>query len=113
MTPPYAPDYVLPILERAIAERNDERGTGGAARVAEELGCTDSLISQLRTGTYPSPARKYRQIVEKYGQETVNCPVVGEMPLERCSRERERPWSSANPTRRAFSQACPACKVKP
>lgn len=109
MTPPYNSDYVLPILERAIAERNDERGSGGAARVAEELGCTDSLISQLRTGNYPSPARKYLQIVEKYGKETVNCPVIGEISLERCSRERDRSWSATNPTRLALSQTCPVC----
>lgn len=109
--PPYTADYVLPILEKAIAERHNERNEGGAARVAEELGCTESLISQLRSGTYSNPARKYKQIVEKYGTETVLCPVIGEpITLERCSRERERPYSTANPTRRAFSQTCPECE---
>lgn len=110
MTPAYPADYVLPLLERAITERNDERGCGGAARVAGELGCTDSLISQLRTLSYPSPQKWYRRIVEKYGNETIDCPVVGEISLERCSRERERPWSSANPTRWALSQTCPVCE---
>lgn len=111
MTPVYQSGYVLPILERAIAERNDERGIGGAVKVASELGCTESLVSQLRAGTYSAPQKWYRKIVEKYGNETVQCPVVGEpIPLDRCSRERERPYSTVNPTRRAFSQTCPACE---
>jgi hypothetical protein len=113
MSPVYTSEYVLPILERAIASLNDERGNGGAAKVAVELKTSDSLISQLRAGTYPkSSAQKwYRLIVEKYGSETVHCPVIGEsLSLERCSRERDRPYSTANPTRRAFSQTCPECE---
>jgi hypothetical protein len=110
MTPIYTADYVLPILEKAIAARNDERGIGGASKVAEELGCTESLISQLRSSKYSNPARKYAQIVAKYGTETVLCPVIGDpISLDRCDRERERPYSTANPTRRAFSQTCPTC----
>lgn len=111
MSPAYTSDYVLPILEKAIAERNDERGVGGATRVADELGCSPSLISQLLSGTYPNPARKYRKIVEKYGYETVLCPVIGDsISLERCGKERERTYSTVNPTRVAFSQTCPTCQ---
>ena len=113
MSPVYDADYVLPILERAITERNDERGNGGAAKVAVELHTSDSLISQLRGGTYPksSAPKWYRRIVEKYGTETVLCPVIGvAITLDRCSIERERPYSTANPTRRAFSQTCPECE---
>ncbi|MDA8428907.1 MAG: hypothetical protein M0T70_06585 [Geobacteraceae bacterium] len=113
MSPVYKSDYVLPILERAIAERNDERGIGGAVKVANELDTSESMISQLRGGTYPpsSSQKWYRKIVEKYGKETVVCPVVGEaISLDRCSRERERPYSTVNPTRRAFSQTCPTCE---
>lgn len=113
MTPAaYSAGYVLPILEKAIAERNDASGKGGAAKIARELGCTESLISQLRKGTYSNPARRYRQIVEKYAGETVDCPVVGVIGLERCRIECEKPYSTTNPTRRAFSQTCPECAVR-
>lgn len=112
MSPAYQPDYVLPILERAISERNDERGKGGAAKVAVELGTSDSIISQLRAKTYPisSSQKWYRLIVEKYGNETVMCPVLGDsISLDRCTKEYEHPYSTANPTRRAFSRTCPEC----
>lgn len=113
MSPIYTSDYVLPILERAITERNDERGIGGAVKVAGELSTSESMICQIRKDTYPKSSiqKWYRKIVEKYGNETVVCPVVGEpISLERCSRERERPYSTVNPTRRAFSQTCPTCE---
>jgi hypothetical protein len=103
------------ILVKAIADRNDERGVGGAVKVAAELGCSSSLVSQLVSGDYPkSAARKWSVlIVEKYGQETVCCPVIGEISLERCRIERERPYSMANPTRGELSRTCPKCGGKP
>ena len=102
------------ILLQAIADRNDERGIGGAAKVAAELNTSSSLISQLVSGSYrASAARKWsRLIIEKYGNETVACPVIGEISLERCRIERERPYSMANPTRGELSRTCPKCGRK-
>ena len=104
----------LELLEKAIADRNDERGIGGAAKVAAELGTSDSLVSQLRAKSYPSKSspKWFRKIIEKYGNETIFCPVVGEIPLERCRVERERPYSIANPTRGELSRTCPKCGGK-
>ena len=112
MSPAYTREQALPILEQAVADRHDERGIGGAVKVAVELETSESMISQLRGGTYPrsSSQKWYRRIVEKYGSETVICPVVGQISLERCGRETERPYSMVNPTRRAFSQTCPTCE---
>jgi hypothetical protein len=102
------------ILMRAICDRNDARGIGGAAKVAAELGCTPSLISQLVSRSYPSSAaRKWsHNIIEKYGKETLHCPVLGEISLERCRVERERPYSLANPIRGELSRCCPGCRGK-
>jgi hypothetical protein len=105
----------LDLLEKAICARNDDRGVGGAAKVAVELGTSDSMISQLRGRSYPkrSASKWYLLIIEKYGQETVRCPVIGEISLERCRTERERPYSMANPTRGELSRTCPKCGSKP
>jgi len=100
------------ILAQAILERNDERGIGGSSKVAAELGCTPSLVSQLASGTYPSPRKWTPIIMEKYSNETVDCPVVGAISLERCRIERERPYSMGNPTRGELSRTCPKCGVK-
>ena len=110
-----SPEYVLGLLEKAIRERNDDNGIGGAAKVAAEMGISDSLVSQLRSKSYPKPERKfYPLIIELYGKETVDCPVIGiEIPLTRCRRERERPYSSANQTRVELSGTCPTCRHNP
>jgi DNA-binding transcriptional regulator YdaS (Cro superfamily) len=101
------------ILAQAIADRNDARGIGGSAKVAAELGCTASLVSQLASGVYKSPRKWTPLIIEKYGNETVACPVIGEITQDRCRAERERPYSMANPTRGELSRTCPKCGVKP
>jgi len=112
MSPNYTPEYVLPILERAIAERNDERGIGGAARVASELETSDSLICQIRKNTYPRSGLQkwYRKIVEEYGTDTVLCPGLDEpIALGQCAMYRKRPFASINPEWRRMYQACRAC----
>lgn len=108
---PYTSEYVLPILERAIAERHNGRGDGGASRVAEELGCTPSLITQLRNGTYPESGaiKWYRKIVALYGNETVTCPALGEIPLIRCVEERDKPAGAPSAAYARQRRACRAC----
>jgi hypothetical protein len=108
----YTAEYVLPILERAIAERHNERGDGGAARIAEELGCNPSLVTQLRNRTYPesSTAKWYRKIVEKYGSETVQCPTLGEIPLIRCAEEKNRPAGAPSAAYARQRRACKNCE---
>lgn len=101
------------VLHQAIVDRNDERGKGGNAKIAAELGCTPSLVSQLAAGTYPAPVKWHQKIIEKYCTETVPCPVIGEISIQRCKDERDRPYSMANPTRGELSRTCPTCKVKP
>lgn len=103
----------LQILKQAISDRNDERGLGGAAKVAAELDCTPSLVSQLVAEKYRSPDKWHHLIIEKYGAETVACRVLGEISLERCRRERERPYSMANPIRCELSRTCPTCGGNP
>jgi len=109
---PYTAEYVLPLLERAIAERHNERGEGGATRVAEELGCNPSLITQLRNSTYPqsSTPKWYRKIVEKYGNETIRCPALGEIPLIRCTDERNKPAGAPSAAYTRQRRACRSCE---
>ncbi|MBT0664739.1 hypothetical protein KI809_10550 [Geobacter pelophilus] len=87
------PEYVLGLLQRAVIERNNPKtGNGGQKRVGDELGCSGSLVNQLLSETYPNPEEKwYPLIVEHYGNETVQCPTLGEIPLIRCTEERNKP----------------------
>lgn len=109
---PYSAEYALPILERAIADRNDERGLGGASRVAEELGTSPSLISQLRTGDYNDGRGQkwYQKIVAHYGHETVQCPTLGEIPLIRCDEEKALPPGSPSASYVHQRRTCKHCQ---
>jgi len=109
---PYTSDYVLPLLERAIADRNDDRGIGGATRVATELGAGISIISQLRSGSYPksSCAKWYLKIVQLYGSETLHCPTLGVISLNRCTEEKGRPAAAPNSDYVRQRRACSRCQ---
>lgn len=107
----YTAEYVLPILERAISERHNKRGVGGATRVANELGCKPSLVTQLRNRTYPESCTPpwYLVIVEKYGSETKHCPTLGEIPLIRCAEERNKPPGAPSAAYARQRRACKMC----
>ncbi|NJD38746.1 MAG: helix-turn-helix domain-containing protein [Geobacter sp.] len=107
-TPEYAA-YALELLEQAIADRHDETGKGGAARVAEEFGCSDALISQLRSKKHPNPARKYKEIIERYGIETVQCRTLGEISLQQCKTEKELPFAAPSADYVRQRHACRQC----
>lgn len=105
--------YALGLLNRAVAERNAPKtGTGGQVAVGRELGCSGSLINQLQSGDYPesSKGKWYRLIVERYGNETVDCPALGEIPLIVCAEERDKPTgiapSAAYVRQRQICQKC-------
>lgn len=102
---------VLAILEKAIAERNNASGKGGAARVAAELGCTQSLISQLRRRIYTDPARKYREIIERYGSDPdVACPTLGPITQGRCAEEKRLPFATTSAAYVRQRRACRQCE---
>ena len=91
------PENVLAILNRAVAERNDpQSGVGGQAEIGRELGCSSSLVCQLQSNDYPHPEKKwYPLIVERYGNETIQCPARGLIQLSDCADERGKPANIA------------------
>lgn len=102
----------LALLDRSVAERNDPKtGTGGQVAVGRILGCSGSLVSQLQSGTYPNPNKWYRLIVEHFGNETVQCPSLGEIPLIACAEERDKPSGIAPSAAYVRQrQACSKCE---
>lgn len=101
----------LELLDQAVLARNDETtGVGGQAAVGKILGCSGSLISQLQSVTYPSPAKWYRLIIEKFGNETVQCPYLGIIPLERCAEEKKAPFGAVSAAYARQRRACRTCE---
>lgn len=97
------------ILEQAIAERNDERGKGGAVKVARLLGITESALSTYRKGDYAAPHIILQKIREVFGNETVACPELGEITLAECSGHKKRQPTTDSFYARMY-RACQQCE---
>lgn len=83
----------------------------GQAEVARRIGKSDSAICQVLAGNYKgNPDNILALVEEQFGSATVNCPVLGEIPLKRCAENRRRPFAATNPTRVRLYRACKECK---
>ena len=94
---------LMTLLNQKVAETSQ-------AHVARLLGISDSAVSQLRSGTYKgAPDAILQRVREVFGDETVQCPVLGEIPLARCAEKRKLPFAATNPQRVALYRACQKC----
>ncbi len=96
----------MALLRKAVAE-------GGQAAVARRLGYSPSAVNQALKGTYAGSLENMMQrVAEEYGNETVICPVMGEIPLSRCAEERRKPFGATSPQRARLYLACQRCNVR-
>lgn len=94
----------LTLLLRTIEEK-------GQAATARALGVSASALSQIKTGSYGADMTHIlMKVSEIFGTETVNCPVMGMIPLRRCAAERRKPCAATSPQRVRLWQACRDCK---
>jgi len=94
----------LALLLRTIEEK-------GQAATARALGVSASALSQIRKGTYGADLTNIlMRVSEVFGTETVNCPVMGVIPLRRCAAERRKPCAATSPQRVRLWKACRNCR---
>jgi hypothetical protein len=97
------PDW-LAVLRDACKSRTQ-------AAIADEIGYSGAVVSQVLRGTYKGDLRAVQQKVEGALMGlTLDCPVVGELPRNRCLDYQRQPFASTNHLRVQFSRACPSCK---
>lgn len=83
----------------------------GLAEVAERIGYNKSAVCHVVKGSYKgNPARLLKAVEEKFSEEAVLCPVLGEIALYRCVEERNRPFAPTNPLRVRLARTCPKCR---
>lgn len=83
----------------------------GQSEVARRIGRSTAAINQVLHGNYKgNPERILERIAAEFGFETVDCPVMGEIPLARCTEERGKPFRATNPQRRRLFVACRECE---
>jgi len=78
--------------------------------VATDIGYSTTVVSQVLSGTYKGDLKAVQQKVEGALMGlTVECPVVGELPRNRCLEYQRQSFAATNHLRVQFSRACPGC----
>ena len=96
----------MSLLKEAVKDK-------GQAAVARELGYSPSAISQVVNGIYGGALDNFMErVAETYGNGTIVCPVMGEVPLRRCAEERKKIFSASSPQRVKLWLACRECEAR-
>lgn len=91
----------------------DECDRLSQAAVARRLGVSGALVNQVLKGTYKGNVSRIEELVRgTFMQETVFCPVMGEVSKRRCLDEQVRPFAPTNPQRVQVYRACKDCNHK-
>lgn len=76
-------------------------------QVAEHLGVSNAVISQALKQKYPGDISSLEKKVRgAFMGETVNCPVLGELDLNKCMQHQSEKMSAVNPLRVQLYRAC-------
>jgi hypothetical protein len=71
------------------------------------IGYSATVVSQVLSGTYPGDVRRVQAAVEEaLMAQTVDCPVVGDMPRQKCVEHQRAQRRQTNPMAVALYHAC-------
>lgn len=83
------------------------------SRAARLIGYSSAVVNQVLKGSYSGDLHRVEEAVRgALMGAVVDCPVVGEMPRNRCIdyQRRSGSFAATNPMRVMLSQACPRCE---
>lgn len=81
------------------------------ATVARRIGYSPTVVNQVLSGTYNGDLISVQAAVEGgLMASMVDCPVIGEIPRQRCIEHQRRPFTPTNPTNIQLYHACPLCE---
>ena len=96
------PDWVLMFADQC--DRSSVRA------VCDRIRYSHSVGSQILSKTYQGRLDKVEAAIRGgFMGATVQCPVLGELTLDKCLYHQGRKFAPTNPVRVALSRACPAC----
>ena len=79
--------------------------------IADRIGYSTAVVSQVLSGNYKGDTRAVQQKVEGALMGlTVACPVIGDLPRNRCLEYQRQPFAATNHMRVQFSRKCPTCR---
>jgi len=93
------PDWVMVFAEACNAQTR--------VKVAERLGYSPAVVSQVLNGTYAGDLQRVRGVIEgAFMASIVLCPVNGETPLDVCLKDQKRTPPFASSWRQQVFRAC-------
>ncbi|TDT88071.1 hypothetical protein DFO45_4860 [Azorhizobium sp. AG788] len=95
------PDWILALAEACA--RTTQTAT------AKQLGVSGSMLCQALANRYPGDMASLEQRVRgAFMGSTADCPVLGEIGMDRCLAEQKTPFSAASSVRGRLFRACRA-----
>jgi hypothetical protein len=109
IVPAAEPDWLRAL--KAEAERTSQ------AQVARRLGISASTVNQVLNGVYKADTGRVETLVRgELMNETVACPVLGDLSKRRCLDVQAQPFADTNPQRvqlyRACRHSCPFSSIR-
>lgn len=85
------------------------------AEIGREIGYSKSTLSLVLAGTYSGNTQAVAAAVRRrYLQQSIPCPVLGEIPQRDCRQWASRAYSSASPLTVSMYRACRSgCRHNP
>lgn len=88
----------------------DYTAAHGGKKAAEAIGYSRAVVSQVLSGKYAGDLSAVQQKVEGALMGlSVDCPVLGEIPRNRCLDYQRQGFAATNPIRVRLAQACLTC----
>ncbi|HEY4294545.1 hypothetical protein [Luteibacter sp.] len=80
------------------------------AAVARQISYSPTVVNQVLKGNYGGDLSAVQKAVEGALMGLmVECPVIGELPRNRCLEYQRRGFAATNPMRVQLANACPDC----
>lgn len=95
-----------------IEELRAEAARTTQEKAGKRIGYSSGTVNQVLKGTYPGDMRRVEEAVRgALMGATVDCPVVGDLPRNRCIdyQRRSGSFAATNPMRVQLHRACPTC----
>lgn len=93
------------------ALRNEAKRTSQSA-AATRIGYSPAVVNTVLKGTYKGQLQNIEEAVRgAIMGATVDCPVIGEIPRNRCidHQRRKSTFAATNPLRVQLHRSCPVC----
>lgn len=82
----------------------------GQAATARLIGYSPTVVNQVLKGKYPGDLCAVEQrVMGALMGATVDCPVVGELPRNKCLDHQKAAFAPTNPERALLWRTCPGC----